>query len=197
MTGFGAVVWRAKVRPGSSCAIVGAGGVGLNSVQGANLAGANPIIAVDVNEQKLEAEKAFGATHTINSAKVDPVKAVRDLIAGHGADYVFVTVGSSKAMEQSIPMSAARGLTAWVGVPDTPDVPISPFLMLRDERALAGCWIGSANPPVDIPQLIDFYRAGKLKLDELVSGHYRLEDVNEAISAVERGEVLRNIIVFD
>jgi S-(hydroxymethyl)glutathione dehydrogenase / alcohol dehydrogenase len=197
MTGFGAVVWRARVRPGSSCAIVGAGGVGLNAVQGACLSGADPIIAVDVNERKLQAAKAFGATHTVNSAKVDAIEAVRDLTAGRGADYVFVTVGSGAAMEQSILMSGARGLTVWVGVTDAPSIPISPFAMLRDERALAGCWIGSANPPVDIPKLIDLYDAGKLKLDKLISGHYPLEHVNEAVTSVERGEALRNIIVFD
>jgi S-(hydroxymethyl)glutathione dehydrogenase / alcohol dehydrogenase len=197
MTGFGAVVWRAKVRPGSSCAIVGVGGVGLNSVQGASLSGAYPIIAVDVNEQKLEAAKAFGATHTIDAAKADPVAAVRELTAGRGADYVFVTVGSAKAMEQSLAMSVAGGTTVWVGVPNTPEVTISPFLILRDERVLTGSWIGSANPCVHIPKLIELYRAGKLKLDELISGRYRLEDINEAITAVERGEALRNIIVFD
>lgn len=198
ITGFGAVVWRAKVELGSSCVIVGVGGVGLNAVQGASLVSAYPIIAVDINDDKLEAAKAFGATHTINSAKVDPIQAVKDITDGRGANYVFVTVGSAKVMEMSISLSAPRGLTVWVGIPNITDmVPVSPFQLFREERSVAGCWMGSTNLKNDVPKLVALYKEGKLKLDELVTKHYRLEEINEAMAAVERGEALRNILVFD
>jgi S-(hydroxymethyl)glutathione dehydrogenase / alcohol dehydrogenase len=197
ITGFGAVVWRAKVELGASVAVIGVGGVGLNSIQGAALAGAYPIIAVDVNEDKLEAAKKFGATHTVNSAKVDPVAAVRELTGGHGADYVFVTVGSPQAMEQSIPMAGARGTAVWVGIPNIKDtVTFSPFPVFREERSIIGCWMGNTNLQNDIPKLVDSYLNGKLKLDELITKRYKLEEINEAIAAVERGEALRNVIMF-
>jgi S-(hydroxymethyl)glutathione dehydrogenase / alcohol dehydrogenase len=196
-TGFGAVAWRAKVEAGKSCAIVGVGGVGINSVQAAFLAGAYPIIAVDVNPGKLEAAKAFGASHTANSKESDAVEAVRQLTKGRGADYVFVTVGSSAAMSQSIMMSAARGTIVWVGIPDVSEtVKILPFMMLKEERTLAGCWMGSTSLQTDIPKLVELYQAGKLKLDELITERYPLERVDEAMAAVERGEALRNVVMF-
>lgn len=198
ITGFGAVVWRAKVELGSSVVVVGVGGVGLNAVQGASLVSAYPIIAVDVNDDKLEAAKEFGATHTINSTKVDAIQTVREMTGGRGADHVFVTVGSPKAMEQSIPMSAPRGLTTWVGIPKVTDmVPVSPFALFREERAVQGCWMGSTNLKNDVPKLVNLYLAGKLKLDELITKRYPLEEIDEAMAAVERGEALRNVIMFD
>ncbi len=197
-TGVGAVVWRAKVQMGSSCVIVGVGGVGLNSVQGAALVSAYPIIAIDVNDDKLKAAKKFGATHTINSSKVDPVQAVKELTGGRGADYVFVTVGNPAVMEMSPVLSAPRGLTVWVGIPNIKDViPVSPFLLFREERSIAGCWMGSTNLKNDIPKLVNMYQTGKLKLDELITKHYKLEDIDEAMEAVEQGKALRNVIIFD
>ncbi|MBN1321819.1 MAG: Zn-dependent alcohol dehydrogenase [Thermoleophilia bacterium] len=196
-TGFGAVVWRAKVELGASVAVVGVGGVGVNSIQGASLVSAYPIIAVDINDQKLEAAKQFGATHTVNSAKVDPIEAVRELTGGRGADYVFVTVGSPQALEQSVPMAAALGSAVWVGIPNIKDtVTFSPFPVFREERSIIGCWMGHTNLKNDIPKLITLYKEGKLKLDELITKHYKLEDINEAMETVERGEALRNIIMF-
>ncbi len=198
ITGFGAVVWRAKVELGSSVVVVGVGGVGLNAVQGAASVSAYPIIAVDVNDEKLEAAKTFGATHTINSTKVDAIQTVREMTGGRAADYVFVTVGSTKAMEESIAMAAARGQVVWVGIPKVTDtVPVSPFALFREERSVAGCWMGSTNLKNDIPKLVNLYKAGRLKLDELITKYYRLEEINEAMATVERGEALRNIILFD
>lgn len=196
-TGFGAVVWRAKVELGASVVIIGAGGVGLNAIQGASLVSAYPIIAVDVNDAKLEAAKIFGATHTINSTKEDVVQAVKDLTGGRGAQYVFVTVGSPQAMQQSIPLAAPRGSVVWVGIPHVDDlIPVSPFLLFRDERSILGCWMGSTNLQEDIPKLVSLYQRGRLKLDELITKHYGLDEINEAMAAVERGEALRNVITF-
>lgn len=196
ITGFGAVVWRAQVKLGSSVVVVGVGGVGLNSVQGASLVSAHPVIAVDVVDSKLEAAKQFGATHVINSSKVDPVEAVRELTGERGADYVFVTVGVSTALERSVLMAARRGLVVWVGLPSVKDrVSISPFDLLHD-RSILGCWMGATNLQIDIPKLVKLYQTGKLRLDELITKHYRLDEINEAIAAVERGEAIRNIIDF-
>ena len=198
ITGFGAVVWRAKVALGKSCVIIGAGGVGLNSIQGAHLVSAYPIIAIDINDKKLEAARKFGATHTINSSKTDPAEVVKSLTGGRGAEYVFITVGSSKVMSQSIELSCPGGMIVWVGLPKiTETIPLSPYDFIKPERTLTGSYMGSTNLQNDIPRLINLYQAGKLKLDELITRHYRLEEINEAISAVERGEALRNIIMFE
>ena len=197
VTGFGAVAWRVKVGVGKSCAIVGAGGVGLNSVQAASLAGAYPIIAVDVNDLKLAAAKAFGASHTVNPNQVDAIKAVKEVTDGRGADFVFVTVGSAAAMSESILLSAACGTTVWVGIPDVTEmVQFLPFMVLKEERTIAGCWMGSTRLQTDIPILVKLYQAGRLMLDELITQRYTLEQVDEAMASVERGAALRNIIIF-
>ncbi|MCJ7604836.1 MAG: Zn-dependent alcohol dehydrogenase [Dehalococcoidales bacterium] len=197
ITGFGAVVWRAKPEVASSCVIIGIGGVGLNSVQGAALCGAYPVIAVDVNDSKLEAARTFGATHVVNARNGDPVEAVKALTEGRGADYVFVTVGAIEAMSQGIAMSGPRGMTVWVGLPKfTDQAPIAPFTLIRDERTVTGSYMGTTNLQRDIPKLVELYKAGKLKLDELITKHYKLEEINEAIKAVEDGKALRNIIMF-
>jgi S-(hydroxymethyl)glutathione dehydrogenase/alcohol dehydrogenase len=197
ITGFGAVVNRAKVSPMSSCVIIGAGGVGLNSVQGAAISGAYPIIAVDVLDEKLKAAQKFGATHTVNAKKRNPVKAVQNLTGGLGADYVFITVGSARAIEQGVAMSAPRGMTVIVGLPKfTDEINFSPFVFIKDERVLTGSFMGTTQLQTEIPRLVALYKAGVLKLDELITARYPLEKINEAIEAVERGEALRNVIIF-
>jgi S-(hydroxymethyl)glutathione dehydrogenase/alcohol dehydrogenase len=197
ITGFGAAVNRAQVKALSSVVVVGTGGVGLNAIQGSAFSGAYPLIAVDVVDSKLKAALAFGATHIINSAKEDPLEAVKKLTSGRGAEYVFITVGSVAAIRQGFTMSGRRGMTVIVGIPSRKDSPaLSPFEFIGTERVLTGCNMGSTNMRVHIPLLIELYRAGKLKLDELITGRYPLERVNEAIESVERGEALRNVIVF-
>ena len=197
ITGFGAVVNRAKVPPMSSCVIIGAGGVGLNSIQGAAVSGANPIIAVDVLDEKLGAAEKFGATHKVNAGKVEPVKAVKELTGGIGADYVFVTVGNAKAIEQGFAMSGPRGMTVIIGLPKFSDViNFSPFTYIKDERMLTGSYMGTTQLHTGIPKLIALYKAGRLKLDELITARYPLEKINEAIQAVEKGQALRNVIMF-
>lgn len=197
-TGFGAVVNRAKVEVMSSCVIIGTGGVGLNAVQGAAISGAYPIIAIDISDKKLKVAKIFGATHLINSAKKDAIKEVQKLTGGIGADYVFVTVGNVRMIEQGFAMSGPHGTTVIVGLPKITDMlNMSPFPFIKDERALMGGYMGSTKTHTDIPKMVDLYRAGILKLDELITGHYPMERINEAIDSVLKGDALRNIIMFE
>jgi Zn-dependent alcohol dehydrogenase len=196
ITGYGAVVNRAKVPAGASCVIIGTGGVGLNSIQGAAISGAYPVIAVDISDSKLEAAKKFGATHVINSSKVDAVKEVQK-ITGEGADYVFVTVGGASVITQGIDMSAPTGVTMMVGMPNIADtITFSPFPLIRFERVLTGAFMGGAKLHLEIPKLIALYKAGKLKLDELITHRFSLEDINKGIEEVVNGKALRNVIVF-
>jgi S-(hydroxymethyl)glutathione dehydrogenase/alcohol dehydrogenase len=198
ITGFGSVVNRAQVKPLSSVVVIGVGGVGLSAVQGAAFSGAHPIIAVDILDYKLEAARTFGATHTVNSAKEkDPVEAVKQLTAGRGADYVFITVGSAAAIKQGFLMSGPRGMTVIVGLPPPKEsLSFSPMEFTFGERVLTGSQMGSTHLKVDVPKLVALYQAGRIKLDELITDRYPLERINEAIEAVEKGEALRNVIVF-
>lgn len=194
-TGVGAVVNTAKVEAGSSVAVIGIGGVGLNVVQGAALAAADPIIAIDVLERKLEMAQQFGATHLVNAGREDPVEAVRAL-TGKGADYAFEVIGNPEAISQAFDMVHAGGEAIMVGV--------SPFGSktsvdtggLLTEKVLRGCLYGSIRPRVDIPRFIDLYVAGRLKLDELVSRTFPLEGINDAFAAMKAGEVARSVVVF-
>jgi len=199
ITGVGAVINTAQVEPGSSVVIIGAGGVGLNAVQGAALAGAHPIIAMDLLDNKLKAARAFGATHIINSAEQKKAEnAVRELTRGRGADYVFVTVGSAAAVAQALSLTRKRGNVIIVGMPApgaTASFQINPFV--RGEQRIMGSFMGSTCVSVGVPRLIDLYLHGRLKLDELITARYPLERINDAIKAVEKGLALRNVIVFD
>ncbi len=133
----------------------------------------------------------------INSKKVDPVQAVKDLTGGIGADYVFVTVGSTPAIVQGFGMSGPRGMTVIVGLPKFTDkLDISPFAFIKDERTLTGSFMGTTELQTQIPKLVALYKAGILKLDELVTARYPLSQINEAIEAVEKGKALRNVIMF-
>jgi S-(hydroxymethyl)glutathione dehydrogenase/alcohol dehydrogenase len=195
-SGFGAVVNRAQVKPFSSVVVMGAGGVGLNAIQGAAFSGAYPIIAVDIRDHKLEAARTFGATHTINSRNEgDLIEAVRKLTSGRGADYVFVAVGNMDALRQGFLMSAPRGMTVIIGIMTGNLSAFTPTEFLS-EKILTGCGGGSLRLTIDIPNLVALYRAGQLKLDELITGRYPLERINEAIAFLESGEALRNLIVF-
>lgn len=197
ITGFGAVVNRAQVKPLSSVVVIGIGGVGLNAIQGAVFSGAYPIIAVDMLDSKLKTARAFGATHTVNSAKVkDPVEAVNKLTAGRGADYVIVTVGVTAAIRQGFSMAGRRGTTVMVGLA-TESPSISPMEFLDGEKTLTGCFMGTTNLSLDVPRLVELYQAGSLKLDELITARYPLERINDAIDAVVKGKALRNVIMFE
>jgi len=199
ITGLGAVVNTAKVEPNSSVAVIGVGGVGLNAIQGAVLAGAYPIIAIDLLDNKLAAAQAFGATHTINAAQVEkPHRAVRELTAGRGIDYAFVTVGSPIAVTQGFKMIGPEGTLVIVGLPAadaTVTFPVTHFIW-GGPRRIMGSFMGSTRLSVDIPRLVTLYQHGQLKLDELITARYPLEQINEAIEVVEQGEALRNVIIF-
>jgi Zn-dependent alcohol dehydrogenase len=198
ITGFGAVVNRAKVRPLSSVVVIGAGGVGLNAVQGALTCGANPIIAVDILPSKLERAMDFGATDVVNAKETDAVSAVKGLTGGKGADYVFVTVGSALALNQAVAMLCRGGMAVMVGLPPAADALASfPAGELAfTEKTVTGAFMGSSRLQVDIPGLIALYKAGRYKLDELIAARYPLERINEAIASSAAGEVYRNVIVF-
>jgi Zn-dependent alcohol dehydrogenase len=198
ITGFGAVTNTARVPAGATVVIIGTGGVGLNSVQGAALCGAKTIIAIDLSDAKLEAATLFGATHVINPAQQDTVAAVKALTHGRGADYVFVTVGAKAAFDQSYALLAKGGAVVLVGMSATGVMSqIDPGTIANDSQRILGSKMGSSNIQRDIPNLIALYQQGRLKLDELISARYPLEQINEAIAAVNRGEALRNVIVFD
>jgi NDMA-dependent alcohol dehydrogenase len=197
ITGFGSVVNRVQVKALSSVVVIGIGGVGLNAIQGAAFVGADPIIAVDILDSKLEAARTFGATHTVNAVKDDAIKAIKQLTSGRGADYVFVTLGSAAAVRQGFSMTGPRGTAVIIGLPPVSEnMTLSPLEFVKDERTLTGCFMGSTRPSVDIPELVSLYQSGRLKLDELITGRYPLEKINEAIASVEKGEALRNVIVF-
>jgi Zn-dependent alcohol dehydrogenase len=197
ITGIGAVTNTAKVPAGASVVVIGTGGVGLNSVQGAALSGARIIIAVDLSEDKLKAARAFGATHAFNPTKVDVRKRVKALTSRRGADFVFVTVGAKDAADQSYRLLARGGAAVMVGMPALGVKSEFDVVILADNsQRILGSKMGSSNIQSDIPKLIELYKQGRLKLDELITARYPLEEINEAIASVNRGEALRNVIVF-
>ncbi len=198
VTGFGAVVDRAAATEGSSVVVIGTGGVGLNCVQGAVLCGAYPIVAVDVSPPKLAVATSFGATHAVDPALADVATEVRALTGGRGADYVFVTVGRAQAIQQALTYVRRGGTLVVVGMPpngETFDV-VAVDLAHNDVRIL-GSKMGSARLADAVPRLVALYDQGRLKLDELITARYPLEQVNEAIAAAGDGTTLRNLIVFD
>lgn len=197
ITGVGAAVNAARVRPGSSVAVFGTGGVGLNVVQGAAIAGAEKIIAVDLRDNKLEYARRFGATHTVNASAGNPVEQIRTLTGGRGVDYAFEVVGHPATLRQAYDSLAKRGVAIAVGVtPFTTEVAVPVMSLIYEERVLTGSVYGSSRPRVDIPRLIDLYRSGKLKLDELLTHRYPFEQINQAYEALERGEVARSVVTF-
>ncbi len=197
ITGLGAVTNTAQVRAGSHVVVIGAGGVGLNSIQGAALAGARTVIALDMLDSKLSAARQFGATHTINAKDEDAAGAILALTQGRGADYVFVTVGSAKAVEQGITFLRRAGTLVLVGMPATGSKSqIEAGDLAGYSQRILGSKMGSTRLQVDVPKLVDLYEQKRLKLDELITGRYPLSQINEAIAAVQRGEALRNVIVF-
>jgi S-(hydroxymethyl)glutathione dehydrogenase/alcohol dehydrogenase len=197
ITGMGAVVNTANVRPGSSVVVIGCGGVGLNSIQGARVAGAAPIIAVDIADAKLEAARAFGATHFINAKTEDVAARVCEFTGRRKADYVFVTVGVAGATEQAVGLMKRNGATVLVGMPPSGVMStIDPGSLAADGQRILGSKMGSARLPVDVPRIVELYREGRLKLDELISGRYPLERINEAVASSRSGAALRNVIVF-
>jgi S-(hydroxymethyl)glutathione dehydrogenase / alcohol dehydrogenase len=197
MTGIGAVINTAKVPPGSSVVVIGCGGIGLNVIQGAALAGAERIIAVDVLENKLAYAREFGATDIIDASPGDTVARIQDLTDG-GADYAFEAIGNSRTILQAYESTRLGGVTTIVGMaPEDDQVTINALSIPRTEKVIMGSWYGSARPWVDLPKMVDLYLSGRIKIDPLISRTYRLEEINPAYEALEKGEVARSILVFD
>jgi len=196
MTGVGAVFNTAKVTPGSSVVVFGCGGVGLNVIQGAALANATTIIAVDTLDSKLELAKQFGATHVINSSAGDPVPQVLALCGGLGAEFGFEVVGKPSVVTQTFEAIRPTGLAVMVGMPPAASNVVISTLGLFLNKTLTGSFYGEARIHIDMPMLVDLYMAGKLKLDQLISGTYPLEKINDAFDALKTGQVMRSIITF-
>lgn len=197
ITGMGAVTHSAHVAAGESVVVIGTGGVGLNAIQAAAFAAANPIIAVDRVDAKLQAAQTFGATHTINSSKEEVRPVVKKLTARRGADYVFVTVGSTDAVAQAMTLVRPAGTVVLVGMPDwKATAPLRVADLVWNEQRVIGSRMGGTHLQEDVPRLVQLYLDGRLKLDELISGRYPLDDINDAIAAMEGGAARRNVVLF-
>jgi len=192
VTGVGAVLNRARVESGATMAVFGVGGIGLNVVQGGVLAGAAKIIAVDVNPEKLTLAEAFGATHAIDASREDPVEAIRRLTNG-GADYTFEAVGNLATIQQALDAIAPGGTLTIVGVPKIGSKLEFVVHNLYNNKAILGCRYGAARPRTDFPMLADLYLSGRLKIDELITRHYALDQVASAIDDLKRGTLARGV----
>jgi S-(hydroxymethyl)glutathione dehydrogenase/alcohol dehydrogenase len=195
-TGVGAVIHTAKVEPGSTVAVIGCGGVGLSAINGAAIAGAARIIAVDTLASKLDLARKFGATDVVNAAEVDAVGEIREMTGG-GVHYSFEAIGLKKTAEQAFKMLGFGGTATIIGM-----IPVGTMVDLHGpeflmERKMQGSNMGSNRFRVDMPRFVDFYLQGRLHLDDMISGRIKLEDVNEAMDALKTGEVARSVIMFD
>ncbi len=197
MAGFGAAVHTGAVSPGDSVAVIGCGGVGDAAIAGAALVGARRVIAVDLDPRKLDEALRFGATHTVDATEADPVEAIRELTDGHGADVVIDAVGLPQTYRQAFYARDLAGTLVQVGVPD-PSVTIElPLIDLFGRGgALKSSWYGDCLPSRDFPMLIDLYLQGRFDLDRFVSETLPLDDVEEAFAKMQRGEVLRSVVVL-
>ena len=197
MSGVGSVFNRAKVAPGSSVAVFGCGGVGLCVVQGAAIAGAGKIIAVDVRKQKLEMAEHFGATHVIDASREDPVSRIQQLTDDLGVDYSFEAVGTAKTVEDAFASVHRGGTCVMIGLPPAGTKITLDVDVIRPERVLMASGFGGARQPIDLPMLVDLYMSGKLKLDELISRTLPLEEVNTALDELQHGQVARSVLKYD
>lgn len=197
-TGVGAALFRARVQAGSSVVVYGCGGVGMNVVQGAAIARAATIVAVDPGASKREQALRLGATHAIDPAADDPVASVRTLTGGRGADYAFEAVGRPTIMGQAIASARRGGTIVLVGLGgrDEP-LAVSSGDFTRSDKVLTSAYYGGCDPARDMPRLIDWYAEGRLKLDELIGRRRPLEQINEAFDDMMAGDVIRTIIAFD
>ncbi|MBM3925095.1 MAG: Zn-dependent alcohol dehydrogenase [SAR202 cluster bacterium] len=194
-TGVGAAINTARVEPGSTVAVVGCGGVGLNVIMGARLSNALKIIAVDINDASLEFATRFGATHTVNPKHGDAVAMVKKLTGGLGADYTFEVYGGAETCELAFNMARKGGTATIVGIAPTGDMPhIDATAIVRQEKTMKGSYYGSARMYTDMPRMVELYRSGKLDLDALITRHYKLDDINKAYQDLNNGAVGRGII---
>jgi S-(hydroxymethyl)glutathione dehydrogenase/alcohol dehydrogenase len=196
MTGVGAAINAAKVEPGSSVVVFGCGGVGVSVIQGARIAGAATIVAVDMVDNKLEWAKQFGATHAVKPE--DLPQAQRELTGGAGFDFGFEVVGRSETIKAAYDATRRGGTTVVVGVGRAEDmVQFSAFDLFYNEKNLRGTYYGSANIRRDFPRLLDLWRGGRLDLESMITRRLGIDDVNDAFAAMSSGEVIRQVITFD
>lgn len=197
LTGVGAALRTSGMRAGQTVAVFGCGGVGLSIIQGARIGGARQIIAVDMFDGKLEMARALGATHTVNSTQDDPVQAIRSMTGNAGVDHSFEAVGVSALVRQAVESLAIRGTATIVGVLP-PDATIEfPWMAIRPECRVQTSRMGSNQFRSDIPTYLEFYRQGRLNLDDMVSRRGTLGDINDAFRAMKAGEVARTVLMFD
>jgi S-(hydroxymethyl)glutathione dehydrogenase/alcohol dehydrogenase len=198
LTGAGAALNTADIAAGDTVAVIGCGGVGLNTIQAARIAGAERVIAVDMFDSKLDLAEQFGATDRVNPGNGDAVQQVLELTGGRGVDVAFEVIGLKQTVEQALAMARRGGQAIIVGVPkmeQTMEIPIAMELLVN-EKQVRGCWYGSSTVARDVPRLLDLYKNGRLKLDELISRRIDLADVNDAFRAMEAGEVARSVIDY-
>ncbi len=197
-TGFGAAVNRARVTPGSSVLVVGVGGIGVNAIQGAKISNASIIIAADIKDNKLEWAKQFGATHTINSEKEDLVARVMEITNGVGVDFAFEAIATAPTIGQAFAATAKAGTLVVIGLtPATAEtIPISPLNLVLLQKSIMGTLYGTSNPQNEIPKLLNMHKHGQIKLNELITHTYTLDQVNEGYADLIAGKNLRGIIKF-
>lgn len=196
-TGIGAVTRHAKVPAGAAVLVIGCGGVGLNVVQGARLAGARTIIACDLKDNKLAYAEAFGATHRVNAGRDNVIERVRELTGGFGVDYAFDAIGTEPTALQAIEALAPGGHAVLVGIPSfATRAPINPAQMVYGEKTVSGTYYGSVVPTIDFPILADLDRDKRIDLDGLISRTYRFDQINEGFELLVKGEVARGVIAF-
>jgi S-(hydroxymethyl)glutathione dehydrogenase/alcohol dehydrogenase len=196
-TGMGAVLNTAKIQPGSTVAVFGAGGVGLSAIQGAKIGGARMVIAVDKFEGKLATARRLGATHTVDASSSDPVAAIRDLTGG-GVDYSFEAIGLKTVGEQAFACLAPDGVATIIGmIPVGQKLEIEGWELMWGQKKLQGTNMGSNRFRIDMPRYLDFYKQGRLNLDDMISRRLRLDEVNEAFRLMKAGEVARSVLEFN
>jgi S-(hydroxymethyl)glutathione dehydrogenase/alcohol dehydrogenase len=196
-TGVGAVLYSAQVQPGDRVAVFGCGGVGLSVIMGAQLAGAQQIIAIDRVARKLEMATQFGATDVIDASSVDAIEMVRQMTAGRGADVTFEAVGATPLQADCVEAARPGGKAVLVGLSAMgSSTPLSGAKIVRQEKTVIGSYYGTAHAARDFPFLLDLYAAGKLQLDRLVSRTYELTEINTAFDAMLKGEVARGVVIF-
>jgi S-(hydroxymethyl)glutathione dehydrogenase/alcohol dehydrogenase len=189
-------IWRCS-KPNQSVVVIGAGGVGLNAVQGAVFVGAFPVIAVDIDDRKLEMARKFGATYTLNPKKEsDVMKKALELNYGRGADCVIVSVAGIDILRQAFLMTKKTGTTVVVGHGFGEQLSAWMPVEFCGGRIITGSAMGAVRPRIEIPRLIELYNHGRFKLDELITAHYSFDKLDEALASMERGEAIRNVIMF-
>jgi alcohol dehydrogenase len=197
LTGVGAALNTARVFAGASVAVVGLGGVGLNALLGAAVAGASQIVAIDLHDDKLALARQLGATDVINAKDPDAVAKAKALTGG-GVDFGFEMAGSVQAMEMAYRVTRRGGTTVTAGLPH-PDArwPLQHVNLTAEERTVKGSYMGSCVPPRDLPRYVDLYRHGKLPVNRLMSDHLALDRINEGFDALAAGHTVRQILTFD